>query len=170
MCNTWCIKYDAWCPWDASELPLKWIKQYELGRLDNKLTGTDGRAGRRAGGQDHVLSQADALTKKEYNILYCVWVLSTASPLLAVHQQDRGCLSHWPQSGLAGRPGWIYGKEYLAPGNIWRDMKLWPWPIWPINKGASIYYIINFWPILDPPLRHQDHHGSGPPTPPKMMV
>ena len=31
------------------------MKQYELGRVDNKLTGTDR--------QDHVLSQADALTK-----------------------------------------------------------------------------------------------------------
>ena len=28
-----------------------------------RLTGTDGLAGRRTGGQDHILSQADALTK-----------------------------------------------------------------------------------------------------------
>ena len=33
----------------APELPLKWIKQYELGRLDNKLTGTDRQTGGRTG-------------------------------------------------------------------------------------------------------------------------
>ena len=34
-----------------------------------KLTGTDRQAGRRTDGQDHVLSQADALTKKSYQVL-----------------------------------------------------------------------------------------------------
>ena len=48
----------------APEVPPKWIKQYELGRLDNKLTGTGGQDDRMTDGQDHVLSQADALTKK----------------------------------------------------------------------------------------------------------
>ena len=31
-----------------------------------KLTRTDGQADRQTGGQDHVLSQADALTKKSF--------------------------------------------------------------------------------------------------------
>ena len=37
----------VFCPWAAPEVPLKWIKQYELGRLDNKLTGTGRQADRR---------------------------------------------------------------------------------------------------------------------------
>ena len=31
----------VFCPQAAPEVPLKWIKQNKLGRLDNKLTGTD---------------------------------------------------------------------------------------------------------------------------------
>ena len=34
-------------PRAAPKVPPKWIKQYELGRLDNKLTGTGRQAGRR---------------------------------------------------------------------------------------------------------------------------
>ena len=47
------------CPGAAPEVPPKGIKQNELGCLDNMLTGTGGQAD----GQDHVLSQSDALTK-----------------------------------------------------------------------------------------------------------
>ena len=39
------------CPQAAPELPPKWIKQYELGRLDNKLTGTGRQTDRQAGGR-----------------------------------------------------------------------------------------------------------------------
>ena len=38
-------------------LPMKPLK---------KLTGTNGQADRQADGQDHVLSQADALTKNQF--------------------------------------------------------------------------------------------------------
>ena len=54
----------VFCPGAAPEVPPKWIKQNELGPLDNKLTGTGGQDDRMTDGKDHVLSQADALTKK----------------------------------------------------------------------------------------------------------
>ena len=51
----------------APEVLPKWIKQNELGRLDNKLTGTGWQDDRMTDGKDHVLSQADALTKIWYH-------------------------------------------------------------------------------------------------------
>ena len=51
--------------------------------------------------------------------MHCVCGRITAPPLLALHQQDRGCLSHWPQGGLPpALPGWIYSEETWLLGRF----------------------------------------------------
>ena len=59
------------CPRAAPKVPPKWIKQNELGCLDNKLTGTDGQTD----GQDNNYNNNN-------NSAYNNWKVQPVTPLL----------------------------------------------------------------------------------------